>query len=455
MSATVKAIISDNPSMRPGDVFVTNDPYRGGSHLPDVTVVTPVHDAASHELRFFTASRAHHAEIGGITPGSMPPFSQNLAEEGVLIRNVKVVEAGESRNDQLRELLLGGPHPTRSVEDNIADIAAQVAANRQGAQDLLRLVERYSWPVVEAYMHHIQDAAETKMRQALTRLPDGRREFVDYLDDGSEIMVAVTVDGAAANIDFTGTSGVLPGNLNANRAIVTAVVMYCLRCLIEEDIPLNQGVLAPVEIVLPECLLNPPEHDSPAECAAVVGGNVETSQRVVDVLLGAFGIAAASQGTMNNLLFGDESFGYYETICGGSGATADADGADAVHTHMTNTRLTDPEVLEQRFPVQLLEFSIRESSGGDGKQRGGDGIVRKLKFLRPLCVSTLCQRRDKFPPYGLAGGSPGAIGKNTIQYADGTREELPGRAQLSVQPGDILTIETPGGGGFGAKTEES
>lgn len=263
MGATVKAIIADNPAICPGDVFVTNDPYRGGSHLPDVTVVTPVHDEPSNELRFFTASRAHHAEIGGITPGSMPPFSKNLAQEGVLIRNVKVVEAGESRIDKLRELLLAGPYPTRSVADNIADIAAQVAANRQGARDLLRLVQRYSWPVVEAYMRHIQEAAETKMRQALSRLPGGRREFIDHLDDGSAIVVAVTVDRETAKIDFTGTSAVVPGNLNANRAIVTAAVMYCLRCLIDEDIPLNQGVLAPVEIVLPECLLNPPDRDSP------------------------------------------------------------------------------------------------------------------------------------------------------------------------------------------------
>jgi 5-oxoprolinase (ATP-hydrolysing) len=449
MGETVKRVIADNPQLQPGDVIVTNDPYRGGSHLPDVTVVTPVHAVASGELRFFTASRAHHAEIGGITPGSMPPFSKNLAEEGVLIRNFKLVEAGWSQVAALRELLLAGPFPTRKVEDNLADISAQVAANRQGVRDLSRLVERYTWPVVAAYMQHIQEAAEQKTRDALSRFPDGCYQFTDHLDDGSPIVVTITVKGGAATIDFTGTGPVLPGNLNANRAIVTAAVMYCLRCLINEDIPLNQGVLSPIEIVLPTCLLNPPEGDSAEHSAAVVGGNVETSQRVVDVLLGAFGIAAASQGTMNNLLFGDDSFGYYETICGGSGATADADGADAVHTHMTNTRLTDPEILEQRYPVRLRQFSIRRGSGGAGTHRGGDGVVRRIEFLKPLIVSTICQRRGAWTPYGVAGGKAGQPGANSIRDAAGREEELAGCTQLQVAAGDILTIETPGGGGCG------
>jgi 5-oxoprolinase (ATP-hydrolysing) len=299
-------------------------------------------------------------------------------------------------------------------------------------------------------MRHIQQAAEQKTRNALARFPDGRHQFTDHLDDGSPIAVTVTVAGDRATIDFTGTGPVLPGNLNANRAIVTAAVLYCLRCLIDEDIPLNQGVLAPVEIVLPTCLLNPPEGDSPEHSAAVVGGNVETSQRVVDVLLGAFGIAAASQGTMNNLLFGNNSFGYYETICGGSGATAHADGADAVHTHMTNTRLTDPEILEQRYPVRLHEFSIRRGSGGAGKHRGGDGVVRRIEFLQPLVVSTICQRRGAWKPYGVAGGEPGQLGANSIRDAAGREEELAGCIQLQVAAGDILTIETPGGGGSGS-----
>jgi 5-oxoprolinase (ATP-hydrolysing) len=454
MSETVRRVIADNSDMQPGDVVVTNDPYRGGSHLPDVTVVSPVHDEESGELRFFTASRAHHAEIGGITPGSMPPFSKTLAEEGVLIRDFKLMKAGTSRVSELRELLLSGTFPTRKVEDNLADIAAQVAANRQGSRDLLRLIERRTWPVVAAYMQHIQKAAEQKTRDALLRFPDGRHTFTDHLDDGSAITVVVTVQGDSAIIDFTGTGPVLPGNLNANRAIVTAAVLYCLRCLIDEEIPLNQGVLAPVEIVLPTCLLNPPEGDSPDQCAAIVGGNVETSQRVVDVLLGAFGIASASQGTMNNLLFGDATFGYYETICGGAGATASSNGADAVHTHMTNTRLTDPEILEQRYPVRLQEFSIRAGSGGAGQHHGGNGIVRRIEFLKPLEVSTICERRGDFVPYGLAGGGSGQTGENSIQYADGRQERLPGSIQLQVNPGDTLAIRTPGGGGFGSPDKD-
>ncbi len=298
-------------------------------------------------------------------------------------------------------------------------------------------------------MVHIQNAAERKMRQALRRLGAGRYTFADSMDDGSPICVAVTVRGDEATIDFSGTGPVVPGNLNATPAIVTAAVMYCLRCLIDEDIPLNQGVLAPVRIVLPECMLNPPRRERPAECAAVVGGNVETSQRVVDVLFGALGVAAASQGTMNNLLFGDKMFGYYETICGGAGATADADGADAVHTHMTNTRITDPEVIERRYPVRVLEFSIRRGSGGAGQHRGGDGVVRRLEFLRPLTVSVLSQRRGTRTPFGLAGGKPGAAGRNVLVRANGAVETLAGLAQFTASPGDVLVVETPGGGGYG------
>ena len=448
MSETVRHVIADNPDLQPGDVVVTNDPYRGGSHLPDVTVVTPVHNDGGR-LLFFTASRAHHAEIGGISPGSMPPFSRNLAEEGVLIRNFKVVQAGMSHLESLRKLLLAGEYPTRSVEDNLADVTAQIAANEQGSRDLLSLIERYTLPVVQAYMRHIQDAAERKMRLALSRVPDGCHKFSDHLDDGSPVTVAISVNGDAAIIDFSGTGPVLPGNLNANRAIVTAAVMYCLRLLIDEDIPLNQGVLAPVEIVLPECLLNPPAREAPDQCAAVVGGNVETSQRVVDVLLGALQIAAASQGTMNNLTFGDSSFGYYETICGGCGATGQSAGADAIHTHMTNTRLTDPEVIEQRYPVRVREFSIRRGSGGAGAQRGGDGVVRRLEFLRDLDVSILSQRRGDYAPYGLAGGTPGLTGENSLE-SGGQSRDLGGQTEVQARQGDVLTIKTPGGGGFGA-----
>ncbi len=465
MSETVQRILEDNPGLQPGDVFVTNDPYRGGSHLPDVTVVTPVHDPASGELLFVTASRAHHAEIGGIVPGSMPPFSKTLADEGVLIRNFKLhsQHPPASHESELRDLLASGPYPSRSVDDNLADVAAQVAANNTGANQLRQLVERHSWPVVKAFMRHIQAAAAAKMRLALHALgqqsatsSSSTRRFshIDHLDDGSPVQATITIDVDQATVDFTGTGPVLVTNLNANRAIVRAAVLYVFRCLIKDDIPLNSGVLEPVTIILPECLLNPPSHLDPAQCAAMVGGNVETSQRVVDVLLGALGVAAASQGTMNNLTFGDGTFGYYETICGGSGATPDADGADAVHTHMTNTRLTDPEVIERRYPVRIHEFSIRHGSGGKGLHRGGDGIVRKIEFLKPLRVSILSERRGPFAPFGLAGGEPGALGENSLQRP-GNDEivDLGGKVSMDVSIGDILTLRTPGGGGWGKGNE--
>lgn len=499
MSETVKRIIADNPQMRPGDVFVTNDPYRGGSHLPDVTVITPVFLDAGVEgsgsrvegtateknaiakaaasdpqpstidhqprLAFFTASRAHHAEIGGIVPGSMPPFSKNLGEEGVLIRNFKLVDAGISREDDLKSLLVSARHPTRNVNDNLADVSAQAAANASGVRQLQELVDRYSLPVVQAYMRFIQQAAAEKMRRALARLPDRVYRYNDYLDNGSSIAVTITKSGESATVDFAGTGDVLASNLNANRAIVTAACLYVFRCLINEDIPLNSGVLEPVTIILPECLLNPPEHPNPAECAAMVGGNVETSQRVVDTLLGALDLAAASQGTMNNLTFGDSTFGYYETICGGSGATPESNGADAVHTHMTNTRLTDVEVIERRYPVRIREFSIRRESGGGGQHRGGDGIVRRIEFLKPLRVSMLSERRGDYLPFGLQGGSAGHPGRNTLHHAPPPHDsfgaceglcppctegvDLGGKFSTDVQANDILTIETPGGGGVG------
>ncbi|MBS0208908.1 MAG: hydantoinase B/oxoprolinase family protein [Planctomycetes bacterium] len=459
MSETVRRALADNPDLAPGDVIVTNDPYRGGSHLPDVTVVTPIHSADGRELQFVVASRAHHAEIGGSRPGSMPPFSHTLGEEGVLIRNFRLFERGQPRWEQLAELLRSGRYPSRAVDDNLADIAAQLAANRQGVRDLERLVARYGWPIVSAYMRHIQQAASRKMRAALARLPRGDHRFVDHLDDGSPIALCVTIqeatsdDAPLALFDFAGTGPVLQGNLNANRAIVTAAVMYSLRLLIDEDIPLNQGVLEPVRITIPNCLLNPTEGVDPAESPAVVGGNVETSQRVVDVVLGALGIAAASQGTMNNLLFGDETFGYYETICGGSGATAEGPGADAVQVHMTNTRLTDPEILELRYPIRLRRFAIRHGSGGAGANRGGDGVLREIEFLRPLEVSILSERRGPYAPYGIAGGQPGQLGVNSLRRAgasiEAPEEILPAKVQLRVGKCDRLTVHTPGGGGYG------
>jgi 5-oxoprolinase (ATP-hydrolysing) len=459
MEETVRHVISANPSMQPGDVFATNDPYAGGSHLPDITVATPVHDTVG-KLLFFIANRAHHAEIGGVTPGSMPPRSKNLAEEGVLIQNLTIVAARESQFEELRSLLAAGPNPSRDIETNLADVAAQVAANRQGVSDLLALVDRYSEPVVSAYMDFVQDAAEQKVRQALVRLPIGTHRFVDYLEtaDGTSVPIAVAFTihgdrhGPAATIDFTGTGPVVGGNLNANRAIVTAAVIYVLRVLIAEDIPLNHGVLRPIEILLPDCLLNPRPGKTPETTPAVAGGNVETSQRIVDVLLGALGLAGASQGTMNNVLFGDATFGYYETICGGSGATADAPGASAVQIHMTNTRSTDAEILERRYPVRVQEFSIRRGSGGTGRQCGGDGVVRRLEFLKPLQLSLLAERRGPHPPYGMDGGEPGANGRHQLISEDGTSEDIPGIAQLTVAAGAVLVIETPGGGGFGELT---
>ncbi|MBD3675045.1 MAG: hydantoinase B/oxoprolinase family protein [Planctomycetaceae bacterium] len=452
MSETVKGVLAGNPDLAPGDVIVTNDPYRGGSHLPDVTVVTPVHDSRSDELLFLTASRAHHSEIGGIVPGSMPPFSKNLAKEGVLIQNFKLVDAGQSREPQLRELLLSGEYPSRAVDSNLRDVSAQVAANQLGVRLLTDLVDRYSLAVVQAYMGHIQQAAAEKMRMSLAHIPDGTYSRTDHLDDGSPITVHIQIQGETARVDFTGTGPVLATNLNANRAIVTAAVLYVMRCLIDEDIPLNSGVLDPVTIVLPECLLNPPRHEDPADCAAIVGGNVETSQRVVDVLLGSLNLAAASQGTMNNFTFGDESFGYYETICGGAGATSENDGADAVHTHMTNTRLTDVEVIEQRYPVRLKQFAIRRGSGGAGKHRGGDGIIREIEFLKELDVSLLTERRGDYRPFGLEGGQPGENGQNLLhRHGDSSSQKLDGKAQIKVSSGDVLRIVTPGGGGFGAE----
>lgn len=450
MSETVKWLLADVADLAPGDVYVTNDPFRGGSHLPDVTVVTPVHDEATGDLIFLTASRAHHSEIGGIVPGSMPPFSKSLADEGILIRCFKLVDGGVSREGELRELLSSGQWPSRSVENNISDVSAQVAANGSGVRQLKELVDRHSLSLVRACMERIQQAASEKMRMSLSQIPDGEYSRVDHLDDGSPIAVRIDISDDRAKVDFTGTGAVLSSNLNANKAIVTAAVMYSFRCLIDEDIPLNSGVLDPIEIILPECLLHPQADDDPARCPAIVGGNVETSQRVVDVLLGALNVAAASQGTMNNLTFGDGSFGYYETICGGSGATRAADGADAVHTHMTNTRLTDPEVIERRYPVRLHEFSIRRGSGGAGRRRGGDGIVRRIEFLKPLTVSLLTERRGDYAPFGLEGGEAGQAGANRLRRSGSeSDEQLPGKVQLDIAAGDVLTIETPGGGGFG------
>jgi 5-oxoprolinase (ATP-hydrolysing) len=458
MQECVRCLLADLPGMAPGEVYLTNDPFRGGSHLPDVTVVTPVFSGDNQRPAFFTASRAHHAEIGGSAPGSLPPGATNLAEEGVLIRAFRYDTGEPARSDAaLRALLLAGPYPTRAVEENLADLHAQIAANQTGATLLAELIDRHGLARAAAYTAHLQNAAEHRLRGALARLPPATRRFQDALDDGTPLAVAITTRGdGSATIDFTGSGAVHPGNLNANRAIVASAVIYCLRCLLGEPIPLNAGLLAPVEIIVPAGgLLDPPGHADPWRCPAVGGGNVETSQRLVDVILGALGLAAASQGTMNNLLFGrgksanGPAFGYYETIGGGGGAGPGFAGASAVHVHMTNTRLTDPEVLESRYPVRLREWSIRRGSGGQGEFPGGDGMVREIEFLAALDVSLLTSRRTTFP-YGAHGGQPGKAGRNRLRRAGETDfNDLPPAVQIKVGPGDVLRIETPGGGGWG------
>jgi 5-oxoprolinase (ATP-hydrolysing) len=441
MGATVRAVQAAIPDLRAGDAIVTNDPAQGGSHLPDVTVVSPVHvDGA---LRFFVASRGHHADLGGKAPGSMPADSERLAEEGVLLSAFPLVREGRFDERRLRAALAAGPWPARDPDDNVADLEALVAANRAGAALLGALVAEEGAAAVARSMAELQAVAAAEVARAIAGLGDGEHAFADRLDDGTPVRVRLTVHGGRMRVDFTGTGPAQRGNLNAPRAVVESAVIYALRCLVAARIPLNGGCLAPVEIVVPPgSLLDPPPG------AAVVGGNVETSQRLVDVLLAAMGRAAASQGTMNNLAFGDARFGYYETLGGGAGAGPGFAGASGVHVHMTNTRITDPEVLEARTPVIVRCFALRNGSGGAGRWPGGDGLVRELEFTAPVTASLLSERRA-VAPFGLAGGAPGARGRNLCLRADGRALELPGRATVALQPGDRLRIETPGGGGFG------
>jgi 5-oxoprolinase (ATP-hydrolysing) len=483
MGASVQAVLERHRGeLRPGDAWLLNSPYAGGTHLPDLTVVTPVFpgegepdppgagearneagDTAAGPL-FFVASRAHHADVGGVTPGSMPPGSRTIAEEGVLIEDFRLVADGRLREAEVAELLTSATYPVRDLQQNLADLRAQVAANARGAAELERMAGEFGLDVVRAYMRHVQDNAAEAVRRVLDRLaapPPGAEEtapagseapsgtprtFRQELDDGSAIQVSVAVDPVArrAVVDFTGTSPQRPDNFNAPAAVTTAAVLYVFRTLVDADIPLNAGCLEPIDVVIP-----PGSMLSPVPPAAVAAGNVETSQAVTAALLGALGAAAASQGTMNNLTFGDDRYQYYETICGGAGAGPDWDGCSAVHTHMTNSRLTDPEVLEWRYPVRVEEFRVRTGSGGEGAHRGGDGVVRRLRFLEPLTAAIVSSGR-RVPPYGLAGGLPGACGRNAVERADGTVEELPGVAQTRMGPGDLLVVETPGGGGYGA-----
>ena len=441
MGATVRAVRRAIPDLRAGDAIVTNDPAQGGSHLPDVTVVSPVFvDGA---LRFFVASRGHHADLGGITPGSMPADSRTLEEEGVLLSAFPLVRDGRFDEARLRAALTGARWPARNPDDNVADLEALVAANRAGEAQLRALLAESGLALLELTMAELQAAAGARVAREIARLGDGEHAFADALDDGTPVCVRLTVAGERMRIDFTGTGQAMAGNLNAPRAVVESAVIYALRCLVAERIPLNGGCLAPVEIVVPPgSLLDPPPG------AAVVGGNVETSQRVVDVLLAAMGRAAASQGTMNNLAFGTTHFGYYETIGGGAGAGPGFAGASGVHVHMTNTRITDPEVLETRTPVIVRRFGLRRGSGGRGRWPGGDGLVRELEFTAPVTASILAERRVR-APFGLDGGEAGARGRNLCLRADGRVEELAGRATVALAPGDRLRIETPGGGGWG------
>ena len=443
-------------ALGPGDAVVTNHPAYGGSHLPDVTLVSGVFDDEG-ELLGYVANRAHHAEIGGTRPGSMPPDATRLIEEGVVIPPTHLVRAGEPRQDEIERLLTGGPYPTRAVRENLADLQAALAANRCGEQALRALCARHGRAALHRYMGALADRAEARMRAALARLPPGTYSAVERLDDGAPIAVRIEVGGGAdsgrATIDFEGTGPVHPGNLNAPPAVVRSAILYVLRLLVAEPMPLHEGLLRPVEIRVPEgCLLDPPFPADPEGAPAVVGGNVETSQRLVDALLHAFGLVAGGQGTMNNTLFGNARFGYYETVCGGAGACLGHPGASAVHTHMTNTRITDPEILEHRYPVRLHRFAIRRGSGGAGRFRGGDGAVREIEFLAPVSLSLLTQHRVE-APYGLEGGEPGERGRQTLIRAHGGREVLPPSAAREVEAGDRLLLETPGGGGFGAAEE--
>ncbi|MFB6961078.1 hydantoinase B/oxoprolinase family protein [Streptomyces sp. NPDC056309] len=447
MGTSVKEVIRRRgPRTRPGDTYAVNDPYHGGTHLPDVTVVTPVFDTAGTQgdrILFYVASRGHHAEIGGIAPGSMPAGSRTIEEEGVLFDNWLLAENGRLREEETGRLLTGAPYPSRNPETNLADLRAQIAANQKGVDEVARMIEDFGLDVVQAYMRHVQDNAEEAVRRVIDALDDG--EYAYETDSGAVIRVRVRVDRErrSATIDFTGTSAQLGTNFNAPFSVVNAVVLYVFRTLVADDIPLNDGCLRPLEIIVP-----PGSMLSPRPPAAVVAGNVETSQAITGALYAALGVQAEGSGTMNNITFGNERHQYYETVASGSGAGDGFPGACVVQTHMTNSRLTDPEVLEWRLPVRLEEFTVRHGSGGAGRWPGGDGAVRRIRFLEAMTVSTLCQHR-RVRPYGMAGGEPGALGANRVEHADGTVTELGGSDSADVAPGDVLVVETPGGGGYG------
>ena len=457
MSQTIRCLIRLFPHMQPGDCFVTNDPYQGGSHLPDITVVTPVFAVGSLAPDFFVACRAHHAEVGGVSPGSMAPTSTCLGQEGVVIPPMYLVRQGIDCSSEVAHLLNSAQYPSRSVPENMADLGAQQAANQRGVHAMLELADLYGLNLVTQYLEFIQQASAAKTRAWIETLPNTRMHFGDAMDDGSRIEVSIerAIDSnglPSLKIDFTGSGPISRGNLNANPAIVSAAAMYVVRCAVADSLPLNSGVMRCIELNVPTGILNPSCEGDRDDWPAVAGGNVETSQRVVDCLLGAFGFAAASQGTMNNFLFGDTSFGYYETIGGGTGATAMTHGEDAVHSHMTNTRLTDVEVLEKKYPVRLERFEVRQGSGGEGMNRGGNGITRQVLALRPLEVSLVTSRRNS-APFGMQGGQCGSSGENWMIRSNGERIRLGSSVQLSINQGDSILIQTPGGGGYGSNQQ--
>ena len=449
MGESIVTVIRENSGaraknpMRPGNVYVLNAPYNGGTHLPDVTVITPVFDEGGMKILFYVGSRGHHADIGGITPGSMPPHSTVVEEEGVLIDNFLLVEAGKLREQETIALLSSGRYPSRNVAQNMADLRAMIAANEKGVQELRRMVAHFGLEVVHAYMRHVQDNAEEAVRRVIDVLKDG--EFAYAMDGGALIRVKISIDRKArsATIDFTGSSPQLSSNFNAPSAVAMAAVLYVFRTLVDDDIPLNAGCLKPITVIVPQGSMLNPRYP-----AAVVAGNVETSQCMTDALYGALGVMGASQGTMNNFTFGNAQYQYYETISGGSGAGEGFCGTDVVQTHMTNSRLTDPEILEWRFPVLLESFSIRRGSGGRGRWNGGNGATRRVRFLERMTAAILSGHRV-VPPYGMAGGEPGEVGRNSVERRDGSVVELGPCAEIEMHAGDVFVIETPGGGGFG------
>jgi len=441
MGEAVQALLKVE-TIQQGQVYLLNSPYQGGTHLPDITVVSPVY-SDDDQLLFFVASRGHHADVGGITAASMPAYSQDISEEGLLSAGLKIVQNDLFQEQIVRDWLQSSEYPARNCEQNIADLQAQIAANNKGVLELKKMVAHYSLTTVQSYMQHVQDNAAETVRRLLPTLTSG--SFEQVMDNGAKIVVKISInaENKSAKIDFTGTSPQLNNNFNAPAAVCKAAVLYVFRTLVNDDIPLNAGCLQPLELIIPEGSMLNPKYP-----AAVVAGNVETSQYIVDTLYGALGVLAGSQGTMNNLTFGNDDYQYYETICGGAGAGDGFNGCDAVQTHMTNSRITDPEVLEWRFPVILEQFSIRENSGGLGKFKGGNGVVRKIKFLSPMTVSILSSHRIN-PPFGLQGGCVGAVGENKIIRFNGEIITLEACSQVTMQKDDCLQIKTPAGGGYG------